>query len=77
MAKSKKSNHWYFSLSKTLKLIIAIIPFTSWIVHALVRITSKNTLAIILGIISLFGFGLIMWIIDLVCIATGNKLILT
>lgn len=74
MAKAK-GNKWYYSLSSLVRLILAIIPFTAWIVHAFARITSGKTLGIVIGIISLFGVGFILWIIDLVTTILGMRLL--
>lgn len=69
-----KGNSWYYNLSYTIRLVLAIIPFTAWIVHAIARITSGKLLGLVLGIISLFGVGFILWIVDLVTTILYKKL---
>lgn len=60
MAKAKSD---YFGLSRLVSIILAIIPFTAWILGALTRLSEGH---IICGLIRLiFGFN-IVWIIDLV-----------
>ena len=59
MAKSSD----YFGLGYLVSLILAIIPFTSWICGAITRFMEGKIIA---GIIRLvFGFT-IVWIVDLV-----------
>ena len=59
---SKKSD--YFGLSALVSLILAIIPFTSWICGAITRLQEGKIVAFI---IRLLGGFTIIWIIDLVC----------
>lgn len=70
-----KGNAWYRKLSRLARVVIAIIPFTAWIVHAIARITSGNLLSVVIGIICLFGVGLFVWIIDLVSVLIADKLL--
>lgn len=61
----------YFGLSWLVSLILAIIPFTSWICGAVTRLTEGKIIA---GIIRLvFGFT-IVWVLDLVCMVTSHKI---
>ena len=61
MASSKKG---YFGLGRIVSIILAIIPFTSWICGAITRITEGH---IICGLIRLIFLGWnIIWIIDLI-----------
>ena len=53
----------YFGLSELVSLILAIIPFTSWICGVLTRFQEKKYVACIIRIF--FGFNII-WILDLV-----------
>lgn len=75
MAKTK-GNAWYYNISRLLRIIIAIIPITAWIVHAIARITSGKLLGLVVGIICLFGVGLIVWVIDLITVLFMGKLFL-
>ena len=60
MAKKKSD---YFGLSYIVSLILAIIPFTSWILGAVTRFQEGKIVA---GIVRLLlGWGII-WILDLV-----------
>ena len=59
MAKSKD----YFGLSWIVSLILAIIPFTSWICGALTRLQEGKILAALIRLI--FGFT-IVWVLDLI-----------
>lgn len=53
----------YFGLPYLISLILAIIPFTSWLCGALTRFSEGKILAGLIRLI--FGFT-IVWIIDLV-----------
>ena len=66
MASGKRD---YFSLGPILSLILAIIPFTSWLFGIITRFTEGKIIA---GIIRIF-LGWIIWILDLVfMILTGH-----
>lgn len=60
----------YFGLGRVVSLILAIIPFTSWILGIVVRFQRGNILGGILNI----PFGFIFWIIDLVTMITQADL---
>lgn len=66
----KKSD--YFGLDWIISLILAIIPFTSWICGIVTRFMEGNILAGILRIIPFFGF--VIWVIDLVCMITKKSI---
>lgn len=67
---AKKSD--YFGLSWVVSLILAIIPFTSWICGAITRISEGKIVA---GIIRLFlGFNII-WICDLVLMIVSKHIL--
>lgn len=53
----------YFGLSYIVSLILAIIPFTSWICGVITRFMEGKWVA---GIIRLFTGFWIVWLIDLV-----------
>ena len=64
MAKSKKaSKKDYFGLPYIVSVILAIIPVTAWLFGAITRLLEGKIVA---GLIRLFGFGLIIWVVDLV-----------
>lgn len=62
----------YFGLSYIVSLILAIIPFTSWICGAITRFTEGKIIA---GIVRLIGLGFILWIIDLILTITSKHIL--
>ena len=66
---AKKSD--YFGLSWIVSLILAIIPFTSWICGAITRFMEGKIVAGILRL--LLGWGII-WIMDLVFMITKKEI---
>lgn len=68
MAKKKSD---YFGLGRVISLILAIIPFTSWILGAVIRFQEGKIVA---GIIRLLlGWGII-WVLDLVCMIMSKHI---
>ncbi|MGN0798603.1 MAG: hypothetical protein ACI4L7_03485 [Christensenellales bacterium] len=66
---AKKSD--YFGLGYIVSLILAIIPFTSWICGAVTRFMEGKIVA---GLIRLvFGFTII-WVLDLVFMIMKKKI---
>lgn len=66
MAKNKD----YFGLSYIVSIILAIIPFTAWLLGAITRFSEGKIVA---GIIRLIGLGFILWLLDLIfMIAKGQ-----
>lgn len=61
MARNSKSD--YFGLPYIVSLILAIIPFTSWVLGFVTRFRDRNIVAGIFRLI--FGFT-IVWLLDLV-----------
>ena len=57
---AKKSD--YFGLPYIVSLILAIIPFTAWILGVITRFSEGKIVA---GIIRIFG-GWLVWILDLI-----------
>ena len=53
----------YFGLERLISLILAIIPFTSWICGAITRYQEGKLVAALVRLV--FGFNLV-WFIDLV-----------
>ena len=62
----------YFGLCRLVSIILAIIPFTAWLLGAITRFSEGKIIA---GIIRLIGLGFILWLIDLILmIANGHIL---
>ncbi|MBQ9511336.1 MAG: hypothetical protein IJR55_06565 [Clostridia bacterium] len=68
MAKSSKD---YFGLSWIVSIILAIIPFTSWICGAVVRFQEGKIVAALIRLI--FGFT-IVWLLDLISMIVKHKI---
>lgn len=62
----------YFGLDWIISLILAIIPFTSWVCGFVTRFMEGKILAGILRVIPFFGF--IIWIVDLVMMITRKSI---
>ncbi len=62
----------YFGLPYIVSVILAIIPFTAWILGALTRFTEGKIVA---GIIRLIGLGFILWIIDLILMLVSKHIL--
>lgn len=61
----------YFGLERIVSLILAIIPFTSWLCGAYTRFKEGNIIA---ALIRLFlGFNII-WILDLIFMVTKEEI---
>ena len=65
-----KSND-YFGLDKIVSLILAIIPFTAWILGVVTRIMEGKIVA---GIIRIFLGCWIIWILDLIFMIKDEKI---
>lgn len=61
----------YFGLSWLVSLILAIIPITSLICGVVTRITEGKIVAGILRL--LLGWNII-WILDIICMATSHRI---
>ena len=68
MAKASKD---YFGLDGLVSLILAIIPFTSWICGAITRLQEGKIIAFIVRLIG--GFTVI-WVLDLICMILGKRI---
>ncbi|MBP3344898.1 MAG: hypothetical protein J6K97_01695 [Clostridia bacterium] len=66
-----KSNKDYFGLSRLVSIILAIIPFTAWILGAITRFSEGKIVA---GIIRLIGLGFILWVLDLIFMILNGKI---
>ncbi len=62
----------YFGLSYIVSLILAIIPFTSWICGAITRFQEGKIVAAILRLI---GLGFILWVVDLILMITSKHIL--
>ena len=67
MAAAKKD---YFGLGWVVSLILAIIPFTAWILGIVTRFQEGKIVA---GIIRIYG-GWLIWILDLVFMITQKHI---
>lgn len=65
---AKKSD--YFGLGYIVSLILAIIPFTAWILGVVTRFKEGKVVA---GIIRIFG-GWLIWVLDLVFMIIGKHI---
>ena len=61
----------YFGLSWIVSLVLAIIPFTSWICGAITRLQEGKIVAFLVRL--LLGWGII-WILDLVFMILQHKI---
>lgn len=61
----------YFGLSYIVSVILAIIPFTSWICGAITRLQEGKIVAFIVRLV--FGFT-IVWILDLIFMIMTKKI---
>ena len=74
-SRKRSGNSWYYGISWIVRLVLAIIPVTSCVVHAIARISSGKLLNIVVGILGfIFGWN-ILWIIDLITTILRTKLI--
>lgn len=62
----------YFGLPYIVSVILAIIPFTSWLFGAISRFMDGKILA---GIIRLIGLGFILWIVDLIMMLVSKHIL--
>ena len=61
----------YFGLSYIVSLILAIIPFTAWILGMITRFSEGKIVA---GIIRIFG-GWLIWLLDLICMIVNKHIL--
>lgn len=71
MAKAKAARKDYFGLGRIVSLILAIIPFTAWILGAITRFAEGKIVAGLIRLI--FGFT-IVWIVDLIMMIVKGKI---
>ena len=60
----------YFGLGYVVSLILAIIPFTAWILGVVTRFKEGKIVA---GIIRIFG-GWLIWVLDLIFMITSKHI---
>lgn len=61
----------YFGLGRIVSIILAIIPFTAWILGIITRISEGKIVA---GVIRIFG-GWLIWVIDLILMLTSGHIL--
>ena len=61
----------YFGLGRLVSIILAIIPFTAWILGMITRFSEGKIVA---GVIRIFG-GWIIWVLDLVCMIFSGHIL--
>ena len=66
---AKKSD--YFGLSRLVSIILAIIPFTSWLCGVITRFSEGKIVA---GLLRLFLGWNIIWIFDIVFMVLNGKI---
>ncbi len=66
---AKKSSD-YFGLDYIVSLILAIIPFTAWLLGVITRFQEGKIIA---GVIRIFG-GWLIWILDLISMITKKSI---
>ena len=71
-SKNRTHSKDYFGLGRLISLVLVIIPFTSWLLGAIVRIYEGKLVA---GIIRIIGIGIILWIFDIISMILTNKII--
>ena len=65
-------NSDYFGLGRLASIILAIIPFTAWLLGAVTRFKEGKIVA---GIIRVIGLGFILWVIDLVLMIMNGRIL--
>lgn len=71
MAKKTKGKD-YFGFPRVASIILAIIPFTAWILGFLTRLKDGKILA---AIIRLIGIGIILWVVDLILVILNGRIL--
>ncbi|MDE6441878.1 MAG: hypothetical protein K2L12_03880 [Clostridia bacterium] len=61
----------YFGLGRLVSIILAIIPFTAWILGIITRISEGKIVA---GVIRIFG-GWLIWVIDLILMIVSGHIL--
>ena len=71
MAKAKTQKD-YLGLDRLISVILAIIPFTAWILGIITRAKEGKWVATIIRIIPFCG--LLIWVVDLVLMITNGTI---
>ncbi len=66
-----KSNKDYFGLGRVISIILAIIPFTAWILGICTRFSEGKIVA---GIIRIIFIGWLVWLVDLVLMILRGRI---
>ncbi|MCI9407709.1 MAG: hypothetical protein HFK06_05065 [Clostridia bacterium] len=61
----------YFGLGRIVSIILAIIPFTAWILGMITRFSEGKIVA---GVIRIFG-GWLIWLIDLILMIVSGHIL--
>ncbi|MDE6075238.1 MAG: hypothetical protein K2G26_02240 [Clostridia bacterium] len=61
----------YFGLGRFVSIILAIIPFTAWILGMITRFSEGKIVA---GIIRIFG-GWLIWLLDLILMIVSGHIL--
>ncbi len=61
----------YFGLGRVVSIILAIIPFTAWILGMITRFSEGKIVA---GIIRIFG-GWLIWLLDLILMIVSGHIL--
>lgn len=62
----------YFGLGRIVSIILAIIPFTAWLLGMITRFSEGKIVA---GILRIFFGGWIIWILDLICMIVKGRIL--
>ena len=71
MAKAKAQKD-YLGLDRVVSIILAIIPFTAWILGIITRAKEGKWIATIIRVVPFFG--LLIWVVDLVMMVTNGSI---
>ena len=63
-------NHDYFGLGRVLSIVLAVIPFTAWLLGLITRFKEGKIVA---GIIRIIG-GWLIWVVDLVLMILKGRI---
>ena len=74
-----KKKNWYYGFSRLIRIIIAIVPILSLIVHLLARLDAgKGLLHLVLVVVVCLVFGWnILWIVDIITTLVTDRILLT
>ena len=65
----------YFGWGRILSIFLAIIPVTAWILGIITRFSDGGVGGTVAGLIRLFGFGMIIWIVDLILMIARGRIL--